>query len=276
MPTAEQIRPHIDNASLLCLCSPQNPTGTVFNKENLNEICQMVVEQNLKRRKTEKKLYILFDAMYGGLARRSFPHVHPVALCPQVKPYVIYVNAISKIFAATGVRVGWCVAPSEVTSKMKNILSHMGAWAPMAEQKAVARVLPETRPLLKYMQQFRKGIMERLIMLYKGIRNMKLEGYPIDVIVPQGGIYLSIKIDVIGRKLHGKTLQTSMDIARSLLEETGIAILPFSAFGADDQLSWFRISVGTCNKKDITPMLNKFQQFMRAHKMINTNTTEIA
>jgi len=103
---------------------------------------------------------------------------------------------------------------------------------------------------------------------------MKAEGYPVDAIEPQGGIYLSVKIDLIGRKGNGKMLQTSSDVARYLLDQQGIAILPFSAFGAPSTLPWFRISVGTCKKTEITPMLNAFQNCLSPFKEISTVSNE--
>jgi aspartate aminotransferase len=266
MPTAQAIRPYLHDATLLCLCSPQNPTGTVFTQDALLSICRMVVEENANRRKTEKKLYILFDAMYGSLTRKFFPHVHPVGVCPEVRPYVIYINAISKIFAATGLRVGWCIGPAPVISKAKNILSHMGAWAPMAEQKAVTRILPQRRVLTTYLKTFKRELSYRLRMIHKGVRKLKNDGYPVDVIEPQGGIYLSLKIDLIGKKANDKTIETAHDVAAWLLEMSGIAILPFSAFGASPALPWFRMSVGTCQKADITPMLSQLKNALKDFK----------
>src|ERR1051325_8491103 len=64
MPTADEIRPHIKEASFLSLCSPQNPTGTTFRKEELSAICEMIVEENKGRSDNEKKLYVMYDQMY--------------------------------------------------------------------------------------------------------------------------------------------------------------------------------------------------------------------
>jgi len=67
MPTADELRPHIKGASLLALCSPLNPTGTVFQKEQLMEICQMVWEENQSRGEHEKPLYLMYDQIYSLL-----------------------------------------------------------------------------------------------------------------------------------------------------------------------------------------------------------------
>jgi Aspartate/tyrosine/aromatic aminotransferase len=140
MPTAEQVAPHIPGAALLCLCTPQNPTGTTLVKSELEKICELVLAENAKRGPGEKKLYVLFDQMYWTLTYGDTQHYNPVSLVPAMKDYTIFVDGISKCFAATGVRVGWSFGPGQVIAKMKAILSHLGAWAPMAEQKSNCQV----------------------------------------------------------------------------------------------------------------------------------------
>jgi aspartate aminotransferase len=135
MPTAASIKPFIKEATLITLCSPQNPTGTTFSKDELTAICDLVIEENKRRTDAEKKLYLLYDQMYWHLTYGTIQHYNPVSLRPEIRPYTIYIDAISKVFAATGVRVGWSMGPADVISKMKAILTHVGAWAPMAEQK---------------------------------------------------------------------------------------------------------------------------------------------
>ena len=141
MPTAEDLRPHIKEATLLSLCSPQNPTGTTFKKQDLEAICDMVLEENRRREDGQKKLYVMYDQMYWHLTYGSIQHYNPVSLRSGMREYTIFIDAISKVFAATGVRVGWSLGPANVIAKMKSILTHLGAWAPMAEQKAVAYYL---------------------------------------------------------------------------------------------------------------------------------------
>ena len=133
MLTADDIRPYVKEAALISLCSPQNPTGTTFKKEELEAICDLVIAENARRGEGEKKLYIMYDQMYWHLTYGSIQHYDPVSLRPAMRNYTIYIDAISKVFAATGVRVGWSVGPAVVINKMKAILTHVGAWAPMAE-----------------------------------------------------------------------------------------------------------------------------------------------
>ena len=170
MPTAEEIAPYLSGATLLCLCSPQNPTGTTLSKEELEKICDMVLEENDRRGANEKKLYVMFDQMYWTLTYGTCRHHNPVGLRPGMKEYTIFIDGISKSFAATGVRVGWGFGPAKIIGKMKAFLTHIGAWSPLAEQKATATFLQDTAGVKTYLGAFKKCLEERLITFYQGLR----------------------------------------------------------------------------------------------------------
>ena len=261
MPVAEDIRPHIERASLIALCSPQNPTGTTFRKQELEEICDLVLEENKRRGPEEKKLYVMYDQMYWHLTYGNIEHFNPVSLRPEMKEYTIFIDAISKAFAATGVRVGWSFGPASVISKMKAILTHVGAWAPMAEQKAVARFLGNTAAIEVYLKHFKKEIEERLTSIYKGLIDLKSEGLSVDAIAPEAAIYLTVKIDLAGKKTENGTVLTDQSaVTDYILNEAKLALVPFYAFGAEKTSPWYRLSVGTCKKEEIGEMLGKLRQ----------------
>ncbi|HAA00982.1 MAG TPA: aminotransferase, partial [Flavobacteriales bacterium] len=138
MPSADELRPHIRDAAMIALCSPLNPTGTVFSKEGLESICDLILEENARRGPEQKPLYLMYDQIYWVLTYGSTKHYDPVSLRPEMRNYTIFIDGISKSFAATGVRVGWAFGPLRVIDKMKSILSHVGAWSPKAEQLATA------------------------------------------------------------------------------------------------------------------------------------------
>jgi aspartate aminotransferase len=258
MPTAEDIAPHIDGASLICLCTPQNPTGTTLSKDELEKICDLVIAEN--KRREGKKLYVMFDQMYWTLTYGSTEHFNPIALRPEMKEYTIFVDGISKVFAATGVRVGWSFGPAPIIAKMKSILSHVGAWAPMAEQKATAKFLTQKSNVEKYLKNFKVEIEERLVRIYDGFIKLKEEGYSVDAVAPQAAIYLAIKIDLVGKTLaDGSRLNNQSDVSAYILSEAKLAIVPFYAFGAERTSPWYRLSVGTCKKEEINEMLSKFK-----------------
>ncbi|HVF81918.1 MAG TPA: aminotransferase class I/II-fold pyridoxal phosphate-dependent enzyme [Flavisolibacter sp.] len=260
MPTADDIRPYVKEACFLALCSPQNPTGTTFRKEELAAICEMVVTENNRRSESEKKLYVMFDQMYWHLTYNGIEHCDPVSLNPAMRPYTIYIDAISKCFAATGVRVGWSMGPAVVLNKMKAILSHVGAWAPMPEQKGLTKYLGETEKINSYFAHFKSELEERLRRIYEGLTQLKKEGFAVDAVAPEAAIYLTIKIDLAGKKnKEGKTLETQADVTSYLLQKASLAVVPFYAFGAPKTSSWYRLSVGTCKKEEIDEMLQKLR-----------------
>ena len=168
MPRAEDIKPFIEDAYLLALCSPQNPTGTVFSKEVLMDISMMVLEENKRRKGVKKPLYILYDQIYWQLTFGGLKHEDPVHLVPELRDYVIYIDGLSKVYAATGVRVGWSFGPLEVINKMRAILSHVGAWAPKAEQIATARFLENPKAVNDYLNWFKPQVELRLRQLFEG------------------------------------------------------------------------------------------------------------
>lgn len=260
MPTAEDIRPYVEQASLISLCSPQNPTGTTFSKEGLEGICDMVIAENKRRGDGEKKLYLMYDQMYWHLTYGDIKHFDPVSLRPAMRDYTIYIDAISKVFAATGVRVGWSMGPATVINKMKAILTHIGAWAPMAEQKAVAYYLQNREGIKKYLSRFKSEIEERLRRIYNGFTQLRNEGLSVDAIAPEAAIYLTIKIDLAGKTTPaGKKLETQSDVTAYILNTAGLAVVPFYAFGAERTSPWYRLSVGTCKKDEIEEMISKLR-----------------
>lgn len=267
MPSADDIRPYVKDATLIALCSPQNPTGTTFRKTELEGICDLVLEENKRRGENEKKLYLMYDQMYWHLTYGDIKHYDPVNLRPGMRDYTIYIDAISKVFASTGVRVGWSMGPSTVMSKMKAILTHVGAWAPMAEQKAVAKFLFQRDAIKKFLTHFKSEIEQRLREIYKGFMKLKSQGFTVDAIAPEAAIYLTIKIDLAGKTTEdGKLLADQSDVTAYLLNEASLAVVPFYAFGASRDSAWYRLSVGTCKKEEIGEMISRLGEALRKLK----------
>jgi len=267
MPTADDIRPHVSDATFLALCSPQNPTGTTFRKEELQAICDLVVEENARRGDDRKKLYVMFDQMYWHLTYDGIQHYDPVSLNPAMREYTVYIDAISKVFASTGVRVGWSLGPAALLNKVKAILSHVGAWAPMAEQKGLTKFLGQREAIDRYLDHFRSELSERLRRIYNGFIALKEEGYQVDAVSPEAAIYLTIRIDLVGQTApDGTQLHTQADVTSYLLQYASLAVVPFYAFGADKNSSWYRLSVGTCKKEEIDEMLGKLGSALKALK----------
>lgn len=261
MPTAEEIKPYIQEATLLAVCSPLNPTGTTFSKDALQEICDLLLAENMRRKELgAKPIYLLYDQIYWTLTHGETQHYNPITLCPELRPYTIFIDGLSKAFAATGVRVGWATAPKPILAKMKSILSHVGAWAAKAEQVATAKFLVQTEVVDEYLNHIRKELQIRLDGIYKGLQDLKSKGYAVDAIAPQAAIYLTIRFDLKGkRKPDGSLIESTEDITRYLLEEAKLAVVPFYAFGTPRDATWYRLSVGTCDKNTMDQMLAQLE-----------------
>jgi aspartate aminotransferase len=144
---------------------------------------------------------------------------------------------------------------------MKSILGHVGAWAPKAEQVATAKFLANQEALLTYLTELRTKINTRFNGLYQGIKALQAKGFPIDVIAPEGAIYVTAQFALQGKTTQaGQAITTTEDITAYLLNEAKIAVVPFTAFGCATGTNWYRISVGTLAESDITEVLNNLEQ----------------
>lgn len=252
LPTAEMLAPHIGEARLISLNTPLNPSGTVMDRESLRAICELIVKENARRAEQgERAGYLLFDQIYWMLTFGQARHVTPPEVMPEMAAYTIFVDGISKGFAATGLRVGWTIAPPVLTATMKDVLSHAGAWAPRPVQAASAELLNDVEAIEEYHAQMKTEVQARLTALYEGFQAMRADGLPVDCMEPEGAIYVSANLDLIGREVDGRVLRTNDDIRRYVLESAGFAVVPFNAFGFTEENGWFRLSVGAVSRQDI-------------------------
>lgn len=265
-PTLEEIGPHLKDARMLCLCSPGNPTGTAMDPAVFKSILEAVVAEN-RRRETagkQKPLFLLYDQIYGAIRVRNKKHHYAAELVPESARYVVTMDGVSKAFAGTGLRVGWLIAAPAVVSKMGELLAHMGAWAPHAEQAGVAKWLRNEEGIAAFRKEMDDKLQQRLQAVYEGFAKMRDDGYPVECINPEGAIYVSLQLKIKGRSVDGKTLSTNEEIRSVLLEKTGVAIVQFQAFGLAEDSGWFRLSVGAVSMEQIAEM------FPRIRAMLDT------
>lgn len=267
LPTRGLLEDAVRGARLLVLNSPLNPTGTAFDQKSFEDICDLVLEENRRRGPAERPLYLLYDQVYWMLTFGNTRHVNPVSTRPALRDYTIYVDGISKAFAATGLRVGWAVGPTDVVQRMASIVAHVGAWAPRAEQVATAYALQDAEGIRAYHKVMKGGVEDRLNALYKGMMELRSQGFPVNVVEPMGAIYLSTQFKLHGKKgRNERLLQSNEDIREYLLTEAQVAVVPFQAFGCREDSGWFRLSVGAVSQKDIEemfPLLRKALEILR-------------
>ena len=254
LPTVEELRPHLRGARLLSLNSPLNPAGSGFKADALREIARMVVDENARRGSSERPLYLLYDHIYWYLASESSPHSTPVGLVPEVAPFTLFVDGISKGLAATGLRVGWGIAAPQVMGRFKDLLGHVGAWAPRPEQVATAELLSDPSRLEALTRDVREGLNARLDALYRGLMQLRSEGLPIEALPPAGALYLSARFDLVEK------LGSNRAIRQLLLEKAGFAVVHFGAFGLTTDTGWFRLSVGAVSVAEIEAAIGRVRE----------------
>lgn len=265
LPTADDIRPHLREARLICLNTPLNPAGTMIAADELTRISEMIVEENNRRRAAgEQAVYLMYDQIYWMLQFGSARHITPVELVPEMAAYTMFVDGISKWMAATGMRVGWAVGPPHVIAPMKDIMGHVGAWAPHAIQAATAEVLDDVEELAEYHGTMLKAVDARLQALYQGFTAMAAAGLPVEAVPPQGAIYLSVRFDLRGKQIDGVDFPNNEAIRRFLLERAGCAVVPFQAFGLQEETGWMRLSVGAVSMAQIEAMLPRVRAALEA------------
>lgn len=257
LPTADLLRPHVRDARMICICTPANPTGTVMARDEVKAIAQLVVDENSRRSaRGERPLFLMWDQIYWMLTFGDNRHFTPPQLVPESARWTIFVDGISKCFAATGLRVGWTVAPSHITSRMRDILGHLGAWAPRAEQVAAARFMRMPEEIERFHEHMIRELRLRLDMLYDGFMAMKRDGLPVDAIAPQGAIYLSAQFQIPGR--------TNEEIRKLMLDRAGFAMVAFQAFGLKKEDGWFRLSAGAVSPAQIEAGLARVRAVLKA------------
>ena len=150
---------------------------------------------------------------------------------------------------------------------MKSILSHIGAWATKAEQVAVSKYLKMKPEMNIFISDFKKRVDQRLQKFYLGFIQLKKEGFKVDAIAPQAAIYLTVQLNLSGMKtLDGKLLKNQKDVTQYILDEAKLALVPFSAFGATENSSWYRLSVGTCNSGEIDEVFASLRRVLSGLK----------
>ena len=251
-PTVDDIESRIHYTRLVCLCSPQNPTGRIIDKQVLKGICDAIVTENKRRGSYEKPCYLFFDQIYSDLVGKEF--THPLDVCPEIKEYLMCADGISKSLCATGVRVGWLMGPKDIIGKMTEVFSHIGAWAAKPEQNAVAWYLHDKEDIGEFIQEKQQQyayISSKIIDLFNEMKN---EGYKVDCQKSDGGIYISVYLDYVHK------FPTTEDYINFLIEECGLGIVPFEYFGSKENKGWFRISIGNVSDLNLDSIIKTIEK----------------
>ena len=206
--------------------TPNNPTGTVYSEEDLGEIADIAVAHGI---------YVISDEIYEKLIYKS-RHISIASLGDEIKNLTIVVNGLSKGYAMTGWRIGYAAADQDITNIMTNIQSHVTSNPNTIAQYASVEALRGDQSTVDIML---KAFSERKNYMVERINMIKY----LSCKMPKGAFYVMVNISqIIEKRFNGYKIRNSIDFAEYLLDIANVAVIPGSAFGADE---YVRLSYAT-------------------------------
>jgi len=245
--SATQVEEKISSKTkLLILNSPNNPTGAVYEMEELKKIAQLLVKYDI---------YCIGDEIYEKLIYDEAEHFTIASLSNEVKAKTIIINGVSKSYAMTGWRIGYAAGPEDIISGMGKIQGHSTSNPNSIAQKASVEALNGRQETIEEMRrefdQRRKYMVEKLNQI-KGVSCLK----------PSGAFYAFPNVSKIlekGVKYNGKRIINSFDLADFILKEAEVALIPGSAFEAEGYL---RLSYAT-SMEDVKEGLDRIENILK-------------
>lgn len=231
---------------LLILNSPNNPTGAVYNEEELKKIAQLLLKHNL---------YCICDEIYEKLIYDEAKHLTIASLSNEVKDRTILINGVSKSYAMTGWRIGYAAGPEEIISGMSKIQGHSTSNPNSIAQKASVEALLGRQDTIEKM---RKAFDERRKYMVKRLN--EIEGF--SCLNPTGAFYAFPNVNGVlkrGIEYKGKKIENSFDLSDFILKEAEVALIPGSAFEAEGYL---RLSYATF-MEDIKEGLYRIENILK-------------
>lgn len=222
--TAQQLEAAItEKTKCLMLNNPSNPTGMIYSADELRAIADVCVKHDL---------YILADEIYYQLIYDGIEFTSIASLGDEVKERTLLVNGVSKSYAMTGWRVGYCAANKTLAKIMSNFLSHSTGAPSTISQWASVEALTGPQEGIEAM---RLAFLERRDYIVKRINSIP----GVSCIVPNGAFYVMMNIEqLIGKTLGGKLIENDDDFAVALLEKALVAVVPCSGFGMNNFVRW--------------------------------------
>lgn len=222
--TAQQLEAAItEKTKCLMLNNPSNPTGMIYSADELRAIADVCVKHDL---------YILADEIYYQLIFDGIEFTSIASLGDEVKERTLLVNGVSKSYAMTGWRVGYCAANKTLAKIMSNFLSHSTGAPSTISQWASVEALTGPQEGIEAM---RLAFLERRDYIVKRINSIP----GVSCIVPNGAFYVMMNIEqLIGKTLGGKLIENDDDFAVALLEKALVAVVPCSGFGMKNFVRW--------------------------------------
>lgn len=238
--TPEQLENAItEKTRMLILCSPSNPTGSVYSKDELEALAEVI--------KKHENLYVVSDEIYEHIS--YIGNHESIAQFPGMRERTIIINGVSKAYAMTGWRIGFLAAPEWIAKGCNKLQGQYTSGPCSVSQKAAEAAYTGSQQCVEDMRLVFERRRNLIVKLAKDIPGLEVN-------VPEGAFYLFPKCSSFFGKEYGKyRISNSTDFAMYLLEEGHVATVSGDAFGAPD---YFRMSYAT-DDKTITEALNRIK-----------------
>lgn len=225
--TPEQLEAAITpKTKMLILCSPSNPTGSVYTQDELNELAKVVLAHD--------DIYVLSDEIYEHINYVGF--TASIAACPGMKERTVICNGVSKAYAMTGWRLGWVAAPEWIIKGMNKLQGQYTSGTCDVSQRAALAAYQSSQDCVEDMRKAFERRRNLIVSLAKEIPGLEVN-------VPQGAFYLfPFCSSFYGKKAGEWEINNSSDFAMYLLQVAHVATVAGDAFGEPDG---FRMSYAT-------------------------------
>ena len=216
---------YTDRTKALLLCSPSNPTGAVYSKEEITAIGKWVL--------SKEDLWIVTDEIYQNLVYDGGKAYSITEVVPELVDRTIMVNGLAKTYAMTGWRLGWMVAPADAAKAAANLQSHLTSnVSNISQRAAIAALTGDQEPVKKMREAFDRRRKIAVAELSK-INGMVTP-------TPEGAFYVYPDVTgLFGKEIRGRKFNSSLELADFVLEEAEVAVVPGEAFGPS---GFFRLS----------------------------------
>jgi aspartate aminotransferase len=215
--TVEQLEAaRTEKTKVLLFCSPSNPTGAVYSREQTAEIGRWALEHGI---------WVITDEIYEHLVYDGAEFTPIVREVPELADTTIVLNGVAKTYAMTGWRVGWMIGPADVIKAATNFQSHLTSNVANVSQRAAVAALTGDLAAVEEMRSAFDRRRRTMVEMLSAIEGIVCP-------VPQGAFYAYPSVEgVLGKTIRGTTPQTSAELAALILEEAEVAVVPGEAFG---------------------------------------------
>ena len=221
--TVEQLEAaYTPKTKALLICSPSNPTGAVFSKQELTDIGNWVA--------TKPNLWVISDEIYQNVVYDGVRAYSITELVPEIQDRTIMVNGVAKSYAMTGWRMGWMIAPDDAAKAAGNLQSHLTSnVSNISQRAAIAAIIGDQEPIQKMLAAFDRRRKLAVAELNK-IPGMTTPN-------PEGAFYVYPDVSgLLGKTWAGKQITSSLELADMILEQAEVALVPGEAFGPSGYL----------------------------------------